>query len=123
MIVELIDALMESTRWLWPKVKNEKELQRLREEAKAQFLAHQVTSGDARFIFSGADALVMKEDEEIREDGGTVLYYSLTIFARNTAGEYFMFVSNMDGKPFFKHVNHSNAKIVLGEIDGAPSVK
>jgi len=39
--------------------------------------------------------------------------YSLTIFARNVCGEYFMFVSNHNSKPYFKHLSHASAKVVL----------
>lgn len=101
-----------------------KNLSQYRAEAREQFLAYKTTSGDVRFIFNGADAEIVKEDEDIgRSDGvgvGVVVSYSLTRFARNAAGEYFMFVSNQDSPPFFKHVAHSNAKIALGEAYVSP---
>ena len=50
----------------------------------------------------------------LRESGlfqtGRVVSYALTVLARTTAGQYFMFVSNTDGRPFAKVVSPDEAK-------------
>jgi hypothetical protein len=42
-------------------------------------------------------------------------------FARNAHGEYFFFISEGSGTPFFKHVTQGNAKIALGRKYVAPA--
>ncbi len=90
------------------------EVAKHREIATAQFTAYCVKSDDEKFQFDGQSAVVVSESESIqRDDAGIVASYSLTRFARNSAGEYFMFISNPVAKPFFKHVEHRIARVVL----------
>lgn len=122
LMIEIIFLILPVVFALSLKKGSDKDLSRYREEAKEQFRAYRAKSSDARFVFNGADAEIVKEEESIigDEDDDLVVQYSLTCFARNAAGEYFMFVSNQNGKPFFKHVSQSNAKIALGKIYLSP---
>ncbi|WP_323504005.1 hypothetical protein [Undibacterium sp. 10I3] len=103
MMIEIIFLILPVVFALSLKKGSDKDLSRYREEAKEQFRAYRAKSSDARFAFNGADAEIVKEDESITsdEDNGVVVHYRLTCFARNAAGEYFMYVSNQNGRPFF----------------------
>lgn len=87
------------------------QLLRRRRDAMAAFRATSIESDDPRFRFSGATSTVVKEEEFYNrrqpEDG-----YMLTLFARNEAGEYFMFKATTP-HPYVKHVEHRIAKVVL----------
>jgi hypothetical protein len=93
-----------------------------RSAAEAQFTGLVVDSPDPAFAFRGDAADVVEQTESIdRFDGGAPIGYTLKRFARNEAGEYFMFLSNSDGKPFFfKHVPQANARIALKKKYIAP---
>lgn len=73
-----------------------------------------VTGERPEFCFDGSTAQIVKEDEEGVSDGNGA-YTLLRVFryARNVHGEYFYFISDGSGKPFFKHIPHENARIVL----------
>lgn len=109
-------ALIVLFAWLFnPTEANEKRLDAWRSEAERAFTALEVPSTDPAFAFRGDMADVVEQTEAIsRDDSGRMYGYTLKRFARNEAGEYFMFVSNSDGKPpFFKHVPQANARIAL----------
>lgn len=79
-----------------------------------QFRQLVVASEQPEFCFDGSTAQIVKEDEEGVSDGNGA-YTLLRVFryARNAHGEYFYFISDGSGKPFFKHIPHENARIVL----------
>jgi hypothetical protein len=75
--------------------------------------------------FDGRTAEIIDDRQEgIDHDApGTFTLHRIHRFARNAHGEYFLFISEGSGKPFFKHVSQSNAKIALGSkyVASAPS--
>lgn len=92
-----------------------KNLDKLRALAKQQFLEHRSLSHDPRFHFDGRTAEIVRTTEDISRSEQIILSYTLTCYARNSAGEYFMFVSNENSPPFFKHIEPAIAKIALGK--------
>lgn len=92
-----------------------KNLNKLRALAKQQFLEHRSLSHDPRFHFDGRTAEIVRTSEEVPRSEQIIQGYSLTCYARNSAGEYFMFVSNENSPPFFKHIEPAIAKIALGK--------
>jgi hypothetical protein len=96
------------------------ELARLRSAANAQFLAHMVESGDPKFRFDGKSATVISETESVQSDDDGIAF-AMTRFATNSAGEYFMFISNPGAKPYFKHVEHRMARVTLKHLYVPPT--
>lgn len=92
-----------------------KGLEVFQKQAIEQFRSYQTQSTTVFLNFIGSEAEIIRSKEDIVYEQGFVSSYSITIFAINQHCENFMFVSNQDGPPFFKHVSHVNAKIVLGE--------
>lgn len=88
-------------------------LKTYRAQALKQFMEYRTQSTTPKFVFIGAEAEIVKSNEEIVRNEGLIDAYSLTCYARNVHGEYFMFVSNYEDKPFCKHLSHVNAKLVL----------
>jgi hypothetical protein len=86
-----------------------------RKQARKQFTDFRTHSSTPEFIFIGEEAEIIKSDESIINNKGVIESYSLTCYARNSHGEYFMFVSNHEARPYFKHISHANAKIILGK--------
>lgn len=41
--------------------------------------------------------------------------------ARNPAGEYFLFISEGNTKPYVKHISQANAQLLLGKLYVAPN--
>ncbi len=87
----------------------------LRSEAEQQFLHYSVKSSDPKLRFEGTSANVVRDEESIQSDDDGITY-SLTRFATNSSGEYFMFISSQVSKPFFKHIEHRIASIKLKEL-------
>ncbi len=89
------------------------EIERRRASARAQVLEYRASSADARYAFDGQTATIVLEQESIQGGRSTAEHFSLTCYASNEAGEYFMFVSDGVSKPFFKHVEPRIARLVL----------
>lgn len=80
------------------------------ELAMRQFLGSVVHAEDVRFVFEGRHAVIVRKDEDT--SNGEHTSYILTIYARNSHGEYFSFRS--DGhKPSIRHLEHGLARIIL----------
>jgi hypothetical protein len=94
--------------------KNRENLAKWRAEAEAQFSEIEIESPEPRYCFNGLMAEVVQDREEKQYmKSGYLIDYRLTRFARNTGGEYFMFISNRTAKPFLKHITQPNARIAL----------
>lgn len=107
----IVGAIIASLR----NIKNSIPIEVYRSQAKKQFMELQVRSHTPQLAFSGAQAEIIKSDESLIKEGEFIESYSLTCYARNDHGEYFMFVSNYGASPFFKHISHTNAKILFGD--------
>ena len=93
-----------------------------RARAHAEFASQAVTSRDPRFSFYGKNAVVVQDREEVgRADEGQVISHTLTRYARNPAGEYFLFICMNGTDPYVKHVSQSIAKLVLKQAYIAPN--
>jgi len=86
----------------------------LKKQLESDFRDVLVTSTDPRFSFDGRTAVVVKDDESVKTSNYAVVGMRVTRLARNGAGEYFLFLWDESRKPFFKHVDQSNAKLLLG---------
>ncbi|MFN9708599.1 MAG: hypothetical protein ACK53K_03860 [Burkholderiales bacterium] len=84
-------------------------------DANEQFRNLHVSSNMESLVFDGAEAEIVSEEEhfEATPNGKAFISYSITRYAMNRAGEYFMFKSNIGSKPFLKHLSRDRAKLVL----------
>lgn len=75
-----------------------------------------------QLCFEGRTAQVVDDRQEGITDSGSDTFRLVRVhrFARNAHGEYFLFISEGSGRPFFKHVSQVNAKIALGKKYVAP---
>lgn len=82
-----------------------------------EFRTHVVNSEVPNLRFDGRTAEIVDEHQEHWTDDETDASTVVRVhrFARNEYGEYFFFISEGDGKPFLKHVSHTNAQIALGK--------
>ena len=87
-------------------------VERRRIGARFQVHDYRVEWPDPRYAFNGRTATIV---DEIESSGGrrSVDQFSVTIYATNEAGEYFMFIADGINKPFFKHVEPRMARLVL----------
>ncbi|MFC0252574.1 hypothetical protein [Massilia consociata] len=88
-----------------------------------EFRQLRVSSERRDMCFDGRTAHIVKQNEEGRADGDGANYVVVRVFryARNPQGEYFYFISEGNGRPYFKHISQQNAKIALGKRYIAPS--
>lgn len=86
-----------------------------------EFRALRIDHPDPARAFDGRSAEVVED----RLEGVTVndIYELVRVhrFARNGHGEYFFFISDGSGKPFFKPVSQLNARIASGKKYRAPA--
>ncbi len=102
--------------WWREQVRVEAErLLQFRQAADEQFRQLVVPSSDPRLHFDGMQVTEVMDEETLRYVNDKLVGVELTRYSRNAAGENFMFVHNAEGKPFFKHVEHRIAKVVLKE--------
>lgn len=87
-------------------------LERRRASARDQVRDYRVVSPDSRYAFDGQTATIVHQ-EESSAGRRAPEQFSVTIYATNEAGEYFMFISDGVNKPFFKHVEPRMARLVL----------
>lgn len=104
---------------LWATPHNHKRRDELLEgwhqEGLQEFRAFKVSASLERFAFDGATAAILKTERYCLRRGGEVFRDEFTVvfFAKNPAGEFFMFRKTGNGKPFFKHVGKRMAINVL----------
>jgi hypothetical protein len=96
----------------WRSAVHGRKLETARQEALKAFRSSCAKSTDPKFGFSGASATIVKIEEPANPHRESASWFTLTIFARNEFGEYFMFKSAKP-TPFLKHMNHVVAKQVL----------
>lgn len=84
-----------------------------------------VTNELPELCFDGRTAEIVDDRQEGINDSEsqTFTLHRIHRFARNAHGEYFFFVSEGSGRPFFKHVTQVNAKIALGNKYVAPPLR
>lgn len=99
---------------LWGAQRKKRFVESFRGTANEAFFNLVIEASDPSFIFRGAAAEVLSEEEEVEQSGGSLLAYQLKRIAKNSAGEYFYFVFRSDSKPYFKHLEHRTAKVLLG---------
>jgi hypothetical protein len=92
------------------------------ERADDEFRALIVDVSVPELCFDGRTAQIVDERHDGVSDRGTGCYTLQRVrrFARNAHGEYFFFISEGTGKPYFKHVTQANAKLELGKKYIAP---
>lgn len=83
-----------------------------------------VNSELPELCFDGRTAEIVDDRQEGMMNGETNTFtlHRIHRFARNAHGEYFFFISDGSGSPFFKHVSQVNAKIALGRKYVAPAL-
>ena len=86
-----------------------------------EFRSLVVTSDRPEHCFDGRTAEIVDDRQEGDTENGVFTLERVHRFARNAHGEYFLFISEGSGRPFFKHVSHVNAKIALGKKYVAPA--
>lgn len=100
--------------------RDKENLSQLRRQAHEQFLSVVVKVADSRYSFNGSTAVVVSESETMNCAEGVVYNYTMTRFAYNEDGEYFMFMSNPQA-PYVKHIEHKVAQLVLKNAYIAPA--
>jgi hypothetical protein len=70
--------------------------------------------------FAAGTAEIVKNWREGINYNNIYTLHRICRFARNAHGEYFYFMSEGTGQPFFKHVSQANAKTALGKKYIAP---
>jgi hypothetical protein len=125
MIIDLL-LFIASIAEIWIDKKFGTEYPKQRQTALEEFHEYKVSSNNCSLEFDGSKAKIIDEKVDAtstleKKWGGTS--YSFTFFAQNQAGEYFMYVSNPDAAPYFKHISQVNAKIVLGKKYTEPQIQ
>jgi hypothetical protein len=87
----------------------------LKAQAKEQFLQTESNVSESRYCFQGATAKIIREEEfgPIRGILSKKTNYTLTIYATNEAGEFFVFRSSPVGQGRLKHMPPKIARAVL----------
>jgi hypothetical protein len=94
--------------------------QALKRQLEADFRSLRVRSSNARYAFDGRTAKVVKDDESFKTSNYAIVGMEVTRVAVNDHGEYFLFLRDEARKPFFKHIEQSRAKLLLGARYVAP---
>lgn len=103
MTVALGAILVVSQIWSIKKIARNKQICReLRDAAMNDFRKSRLNAQRPEYCFDGESAQIML----INETGIDADSFSLTIYSRNEAGEYFMFKATKD-KHWMRHVAHN----------------
>ena len=91
---------------------------RIEEEFRALRVDHELPER----CFDGRNAEIVEDRQEAPYDSGsgTVTLHRVHRFACNAHGEYFHFISEGVGTPYFQHIKQENAKLALGKKYRAP---
>ncbi len=90
------------------------------ERAEQEFRQLRIEAADPAMCFDGRSAVIVDERREYFDESMRTVV-RIHRYARNAHGEYFFFISEGAGKPFFKHVEQRIAKVALGKRYVAPS--
>ncbi len=93
-------------------IRKKRRLDAARRNARQAFDSARVESTDPKLVFNGKTATIVKVEEPANPYRERTAWFTLTIFARNELGEYFMFKSTRP-KSLIKHMPHSLARQVL----------
>lgn len=89
--------------------------------AMQHYLQAESNPVDERYSFKASTATIVKTEES---GGYQHQPLSLTIFARNPHGEYFMYSTTSPfAEKLLKHVSHRMARVVLGDAYLEPGVE
>ena len=91
----------------------------LLERAEAEFRQLLIEAADPAMCFDGRSAVIVTEGRDYLDKSMSTVV-RLNRFARNAHGEYFYFMSEGVGRPYFKHVEQRAAKAELGNKYVAP---
>jgi hypothetical protein len=105
---------------IWDGVRKTRKLEAARNEAHQAFATAVIASNDHRLSFNGSTAKVVKVEEPANPYREPTSWFTLTIFARNEFGEYFMFKSTRP-KPLIKHISHPMALKLLKDAYVPPA--
>jgi hypothetical protein len=85
------------------------------QEVLKEFRATEITSASKDFAFHGQSAEVVKVEKTggVGRSGPDRSNFTVVIFAKNSAGEFFMFRKTSTDKPLFKHIEKRIAINVL----------
>lgn len=87
--------------------------------AEEEFRQLRIEAADPAMRFDGRTAVVVDERREYLERTMQTVV-RVQRYARNAHGEYFFFISEGAGRPFFKHIEQRAALAALGERYIAP---
>jgi hypothetical protein len=85
----------------------------LRAHFEYEFRQYRIDSDDPLQRFNGATVTMVCDNDDTAWVNNQQVLLGIERYARNEAGEYFLFFSNGRGKPFCKHVSHTAARLVL----------
>lgn len=86
-----------------------------RNKINEQFMQLNLEANIKKYSFCGQSAEIVYDSDKIVEVDGIVHGVTLTRYARNLEGEYFMFMSDGESMNILKHMDHKIARIVLKE--------
>jgi hypothetical protein len=95
-------------------------LRRIRNRVNEQFLQIHYEAHIPEHSFDGMSAEIIEDREELAVTDGLIYGLTLTRYARNSKGEYYMFMSNGEDMKIFKHIGHNAAHAILKEKYVAP---
>jgi hypothetical protein len=90
-------------------------LERWFQEVLLEFRAFKVDGASHQHSFDGASSQVLRTERSggRSKHGFDRSVFTVTIYAKNAAGEYFMFMKTSTDKPFFKYIEPNIAINVL----------
>lgn len=91
-----------------------------RNKVHQQFQKIVLNANDERYSFQGETAIVVDDKETLYMDM-SICSVTLTRYARNLAGEYFMLIIDGESELYCKHLDHKTARFVLKEKYVSPS--
>lgn len=103
----------------WWQYKQGKRHAGMAERAEQEFRQLRVEADDPVYSFDGRTAQTVHEMRECFDRLGQIPV-RITRYARNEHGEYFFFISEGKGRPMFKHIPQSSAKLALEDKYIAP---